>query len=84
MSKWEKFWAGLNIRKALALLFGLAMIASSVGVVFTALSRDVIDKDMISYGLTGITSLTTTLVGYYFGYSNGKSSNIKVDSNDQM
>lgn len=82
MEKWNGFWAGLNIRKALSLMFGIAMIIGSLSVIFSALDSTPIDKDMITYGLSGIMTVTTTLVGYYFGYSNGiKTGN---NNNDQL
>ena len=80
MEHWSSFWSGLNIRKALSLMFGIAMIIGSLAVIFTALSTYPMDKDMITYGLSGIMTVTTTLVGYYFGYSNGvKNNNKNID-----
>lgn len=84
MTAWKNFWNGLNIRKALALMFGIAMIVGSLAVVFTGLTSNPLDKDIITYGLTGIASVTTTLIGYYFGYSNGVKDSSSKEPDDQL
>lgn len=84
MSKWTKFWSGLNIRKMLSLMFGMAMITCSIIVVICGVSQETIDKNLIVYGMTGITSVTTTLIGYYFGYSNGIKDSGKGTEGDQL
>lgn len=84
MSKWAKFWSGLNIRKMLSLLFGIAMITCSIIVVVCGVSQSTIDKDLIVYGMTGITSVTTTLIGYYFGYSSGVKDGSNSTEGDQL
>lgn len=84
MSKWAKFWSGLNIRKMLSLLFGIAMITCSLIVVICGVSQDTIDRDLVVYGVTGITSVTTTLIGYYFGYSNGIKGTSKESENEML
>lgn len=84
MNKWAKFWSGLNIRKALSLLFGMAMIVMSIVVVVCGVTQDTIDKDLIVFGMTGVTSVTTTLIGYYFGYSNGLKENNTRNLEDQL
>ena len=76
---WSRFWQDLNIRKALALLFGLAMIIGSLAAVFTGLGQTKPDLELVRYGLSGIITVTTTLIGYYFGYSNGLNTKNKYD-----
>lgn len=84
MNGWKNFWNGLNIRKALSLLFGLAMIVGSLTIVFFGITQDPVDKDILIYGLTGLTGVTTTLIGYYFGYSNGVNNTDSKDPNDSL
>lgn len=59
MSKWLKFWEGLNIRKAITLLLVLSFIVMA-GYLRT--------ENLISM----LGTIVTTIVGYWFGYENGK------------
>ena len=56
---WKKFWEDMNIRKLIALLVVITLLAM---VVMTK------DKDLI----VALLGLASTIIGYYFGYENGK------------
>lgn len=56
---WKKFWEDMNIRKLLALLIVGVMLYM---VIVTS------DEKMN----TALLGLAATIVGYYFGYENGK------------
>lgn len=56
---WYKFWDGLNIRKAIALLLVVAVIA---------LVSYIRTENLV----TGLITMLSTIIGYYFGYENGQ------------
>ncbi len=56
---WFKFWDGLNIRKAIALLITLAVIC------LVAYLRT---ENLVAALIT----IMSTIIGYYFGYENGQ------------
>jgi len=59
MTRWAAFWEGLNIRKAITLVLVLAFI------VLVSYLRD---ANLIAM----LGTIVTTVVGYWFGYENGK------------
>lgn len=56
---WFKFWDGLNIRKAIALLITTAVI----GLVAYIRTENLV---------TALITIMSTIIGYYFGYENGQ------------
>ena len=56
---WKKFWEDMNIRKLLAIMVVSVLLYM---VIVTA------NESMI----TALLGLASSIVGYYFGYENGK------------
>lgn len=90
MSKWSKFWSGMNIRKLITLLFGLGFIIVSIAVVSAGIAKN---KDtMVDKGVSQLSTLACMCVSYYMGYSNqlGSTSNSNkgeekdLDNTDQL
>lgn len=88
MSKWSKFWSGMNIRKLITLLFGLGFIIVSIAVVSAGLDKG--KDEMVDKGISQLSTLACMCVSYYMGYSNKggtdtdtSSSNTNKD-NDQL
>ena len=80
MNKWQEFWNGLNIRKAITLLFGLGFIIVSLIVVIEGVRANPIDKELIEKGLVQLGTIASVCISYYMGYSNSSSSNINSNS----
>lgn len=88
MSKWSKFWSGMNIRKLITLLFGLGFIIVSIAVVSAGIDKG--KDEMVDKGISQLSTLACMCVSYYMGYSNKggtdtdtSSSNTNKD-NDQL
>ena len=66
---WNKFWAGLNIRKCISLLFTITFCVASIIVINYGINAE--NTEIILAGTAGLSSILSSCVGYYFGYSNG-------------
>lgn len=82
MDNWGKFWAGLNIRKTITLIFGLGFIIASVAIVIAGLVGA--DKELVNSGLGQLGTLTCMCVSYYMGYSNQSKPEIQGKGGDQL
>lgn len=59
MGKWKAFWEDLNIRKALTLI----VVAAFIALVVYMRTENLVAM---------LGTIVTTIVGYWFGYENGK------------
>lgn len=82
---WSKFWAGLNIRKCISLCFTLTFCVASVVVIVYGINSN--NTEVILSGIAGISSILSSCIGYYFGYSNGvniKNTNTNTEIKDSL
>lgn len=77
MNNWSKFWSGLNIRKAITLLFGIGFICISLAITISGIISG--DKDIMTVGLTQISTVSCMCVSYYMGYSNTDKGKTEID-----
>lgn len=72
---WRKFWGGLNIRKCISLCFTITFCVVVIMVVNYGITSA--NTDVLLAGVAGLSSILSSCIGYYFGYSNGLSSKVE-------